>query len=82
VPLVGKVVDLRRRIVSLLGYKTRADHVLEVNMIKNGDAVLEVSRDMCYWYTPSFYYLQFLADLQQRLRPVGLNGTRANLFIK
>lgn len=38
VPLLERALDLRRRIASILGYKTWADYVTEVKMVKTGDA--------------------------------------------
>ncbi|KAL4065047.1 mitochondrial endopeptidase [Scleroderma citrinum] len=38
VPLLDRALDLRRRIAGLLGYKTWADYVTEVKMVKIGDA--------------------------------------------
>ena len=35
IPLLEKVLDLRRRITKLLGYSTWADYVTEVKMIKS-----------------------------------------------
>lgn len=37
VPLLERALDLRRRIASVLGYKTWADYVTEVKMVKTGD---------------------------------------------
>ncbi|KIY67106.1 metallopeptidase MepB [Cylindrobasidium torrendii FP15055 ss-10] len=39
VPLLDKAIAIRRQIASLLGYKTYADYITEVKMIKNGDNV-------------------------------------------
>lgn len=38
VPLVTRVLDLRRRIATMLGYKTWADYITEVKMVKTGNA--------------------------------------------
>jgi hypothetical protein len=42
VGLLDKALDLRRRIASLLGYKTWADYVTEPKMIKTGKGVQDV----------------------------------------
>ncbi|KDQ17393.1 hypothetical protein BOTBODRAFT_105721 [Botryobasidium botryosum FD-172 SS1] len=65
VPLLKKVLDLRRRCADILGYKTWADFVEEPMMIKTGRAVIE-----------------FLDNLEQRLRPVGLNEVDTLLQLK
>ncbi|KDQ07822.1 hypothetical protein BOTBODRAFT_38504 [Botryobasidium botryosum FD-172 SS1] len=41
VPLLKKVIGLRRRCATLLGYKTWADYVEEPKMIKTGQAVVK-----------------------------------------
>ncbi|EIM81645.1 metallopeptidase MepB [Stereum hirsutum FP-91666 SS1] len=65
VPLLSKALELRRNIAALLGYKTWADYVTEVKMIKNAQGVEE-----------------FLDDLEQRLRPVGLREREVLLALK
>ncbi|KAI8969619.1 Metalloprotease [Trametes punicea] len=62
VPVLSKVLDLRRRIAKLLGYQTWADYATEVKMVKTAKGVE-----------------QFLTDLEQKLRPIGLND-RLNLL--
>lgn len=42
VQLLDKALDLRRRIASLLGYKTWADYVTEPKMIKSAKGVQDV----------------------------------------
>jgi Zn-dependent oligopeptidase len=42
VPLLSKALDLRRQIAKLLGYKTWADYVTEVKMIKTSKNVEDV----------------------------------------
>ncbi|KAK0244414.1 metallopeptidase MepB [Armillaria nabsnona] len=37
VPLLNKALELRRKIASLLGYKTWADYITEVKMVKSAD---------------------------------------------
>jgi hypothetical protein len=37
------VLELRRNIATLLGYKTWADHVTEVKMVKSGDNIKKAS---------------------------------------
>lgn len=54
-PLLSKALDLRRRIARLLGYKTWADYITEVKMVKSAQNVID-----------------FLNDLEQKLRPIGL----------
>ncbi|KAF9013473.1 hypothetical protein BDQ17DRAFT_1231331 [Cyathus striatus] len=46
VPLLNKALELRRKIASLLGYKTWADYVTEVKMVKNGTAVDDFLNDL------------------------------------
>ncbi|KAF5338907.1 hypothetical protein D9611_008754 [Ephemerocybe angulata] len=46
VPLLDKALDLRRRIASLLGYKTWADYVTEEKMIKSGKNVENFLNDL------------------------------------
>ncbi|KAJ2935191.1 hypothetical protein H1R20_g1938, partial [Candolleomyces eurysporus] len=46
VPLLDKVLDLRRRIAALLGYKTWADYITEVKMIKTGDGIKKFLDDL------------------------------------
>ncbi|KAG2009857.1 metallopeptidase MepB, variant 2 [Coprinopsis cinerea AmutBmut pab1-1] len=46
VPLLDKVLDLRRQIASLLGYKTWADYITEVKMIKSGKGVQDFLDDL------------------------------------
>ena len=41
-PLLTRALDLRRKIAALLGYKTWADYITEVKMIKNGAGVESV----------------------------------------
>ncbi|CDO71484.1 hypothetical protein BN946_scf184909.g78 [Trametes cinnabarina] len=65
VPVIDKVLDLRRQIAKLLGYKTWADYATEVKMVKTAQGVED-----------------FLNDLQQRLRPIGLRDREAMLAIK
>lgn len=42
-PLFDRVLELRRNIATLLGYKTWADHVTEVKMVKSGDNIKKAS---------------------------------------
>lgn len=42
VPLLDKALELRRKIASLLGYKTWADYITEVKMIKTAKGVDDV----------------------------------------
>ncbi|EEB96995.1 hypothetical protein MPER_03775, partial [Moniliophthora perniciosa FA553] len=46
VPLLDKALDLRRKIASLLGYKTWADYITEVKMIKNATGVNDFLDDL------------------------------------
>jgi len=46
VPLLDKALELRRRIASLLGYKTWADYKTEVKMIKTGKGIEEFIDDL------------------------------------
>ncbi|KAE9386902.1 zincin [Gymnopus androsaceus JB14] len=41
VPLLSKALGIRRQLASLLGYKTWADYITEVKMIKNGKGFLD-----------------------------------------
>ena len=69
---MDKVLDLRRRIASLLGYKTWADYVTEPKMIKTGKSVQDVrSRPRFGTGTTLISTPQFLDDLEAKLRPVG-----------
>lgn len=43
VPVLEKILDLRRKIAALLGYPTWADYVTEVKMVKNARNVTTVS---------------------------------------
>ncbi|KDR82739.1 hypothetical protein GALMADRAFT_238246 [Galerina marginata CBS 339.88] len=45
-PLLDKVLELRRKIASLLGYKTWADYITEVKMIKTGKGVDDFLNDL------------------------------------
>ncbi|KAI0372212.1 Metalloprotease [Pilatotrama ljubarskyi] len=65
VPLLDKILDLRRQVAKLLGYPTWAEYVVEVKMAKTAKAVDE-----------------FLNDLQQKLRPVGLKDRERLLALK
>ncbi|KAI0004463.1 Metalloprotease [Russula compacta] len=58
-PLLDRALELRRNIAALLGYKSWADYVTEIKMVKSGD--------------------NFLADLEHRLRPSGVQE-RENLL--
>ncbi|KAF8809568.1 metallopeptidase MepB [Phlegmacium glaucopus] len=46
VPLLDKALELRRRIASLLGYKTWADYITEVKMIKTGKGIEDFIDDL------------------------------------
>ncbi|KAI0349471.1 Metalloprotease [Trametes cingulata] len=65
VPLLDKILHLRRQVAKLLGYPTWADYVVEVKMVKTAKGVEE-----------------FLSDLQQKLRPVGLRDREKLLALK
>ncbi|OSD07237.1 Metalloprotease [Trametes coccinea BRFM310] len=65
VPVLDKVLDLRRQIATLLGYETWADYATEVKLVKTAQGVEN-----------------FLNDLQQRLRPIGLKDRAAILALK
>ncbi|KAF8158338.1 metallopeptidase MepB [Crassisporium funariophilum] len=65
VPLLDRALQLRRRIASLLGYKTWADYITEVKMIKSGKGVAD-----------------FLDDLEDKLRPVGIKDRETLLALK
>ena len=41
-PLMDKMLGLRRKIASMLGYATWADYVTEIKMAKNAKTVVEV----------------------------------------
>ncbi|CCM01864.1 uncharacterized protein FIBRA_03935 [Fibroporia radiculosa] len=41
VPILDKIIDLRRKICALLGYETWADYATEVKMAKNGRTFLD-----------------------------------------
>ncbi|KAE9403952.1 zincin [Gymnopus androsaceus JB14] len=65
VPLLSKALGIRRQLASLLGYKTWADYITEVKMIKNGKGVTD-----------------FLDDLEEKLRPVGVKDRETLLALK
>ncbi|EKM49553.1 uncharacterized protein PHACADRAFT_265095 [Phanerochaete carnosa HHB-10118-sp] len=65
VPVLDKILGLRRKIADLLNYSTWADYVTEVKMAKNAKTVKE-----------------FLADLEQKLRPVALKEREILLALK
>ncbi|KAH9480466.1 Thimet oligopeptidase [Psilocybe cubensis] len=46
VPLLDKALNLRRQIATLLGYKTWADYITEVKMIKTGKGVEDFLNDL------------------------------------
>ncbi|KAF8993112.1 zincin [Hymenopellis radicata] len=46
VPLLSKAIGLRRKIAGMLGYKTWADYITEVKMIKTGTAVEKFLDDL------------------------------------
>ncbi|KAF9046329.1 hypothetical protein BJ165DRAFT_1345534 [Panaeolus papilionaceus] len=46
VPLLDKALELRRKIASLLGYKTWADYITEVKMIKSGQGIQDFLDDL------------------------------------
>ncbi|KAF8169249.1 hypothetical protein BJ912DRAFT_1025654 [Pholiota molesta] len=46
VPLLAKALEIRRKIASLLGYKTWADYITEVKMIKSGKGVEDESLNL------------------------------------
>ena len=48
VPVFEKMLDLRRKVASLLGYESWADYVTEIRMAKNAKNVVEV-----IYYYPS-----------------------------
>ncbi|KAJ8501920.1 hypothetical protein ONZ51_g322 [Trametes cubensis] len=64
-PVLSKVLDCRREIAELLGYRTWADYATEIKMVKTAKGVK-----------------QFLADLEDKLRPIGLKERRALLELK
>ncbi|PCH40126.1 zincin [Wolfiporia cocos MD-104 SS10] len=64
-PILTRILDLRRKIVALLGYPTWADYATEVKMAKNAQTVID-----------------FLADLEQKLRPVGAQNRAVLLALK
>ncbi|KAF9565668.1 metallopeptidase MepB [Agrocybe pediades] len=45
-PLLDKAIELRRKIASLLGYKTWADYVTEVKMVKSAKGVEDFLNDL------------------------------------
>jgi len=45
-PLLDRTLELRRNIATLLGYKTWADHVTEVKMVKSGDNIKKFLTDL------------------------------------
>ncbi|KAA1469830.1 metallopeptidase MepB [Dentipellis sp. KUC8613] len=65
VPLLDRALELRRKCAALLGYKTWADFVTEVKMIKSGKGVED-----------------FLDDLEQKLRPLGVKEREILLGLK
>ncbi|QRV81064.1 metallopeptidase MepB [Ceratobasidium sp. AG-Ba] len=65
VPLLARILELRRLCAELLGYKTWADYVEEEKMIKTSKAVVD-----------------FLADLEEKLRPIGIKDRDTLLKIK
>jgi Zn-dependent oligopeptidase len=46
-PLLDRALELRRNIAGLLGYKTWADYVTEVKMVKSGDNVAKARSTCC-----------------------------------
>ncbi|KAI0074009.1 Metalloprotease [Panus rudis PR-1116 ss-1] len=46
VPILNKLLDLRRKLASLLGYETWADYVTEVKMVKNAKGVKDFLTDL------------------------------------
>ena len=46
VPVLDKILDLRRKIGDLLGYATWADYITEVKMVKNAKGVTEFLTDL------------------------------------
>jgi len=44
--LLDRTLELRRDIATLLGYKTWADHVTEVKMVKSGDNIKKFLTDL------------------------------------
>ena len=46
-PLLDRAIELRRSIADLLGYKTWADYVTEIKMVKSGDNIKKACSTHC-----------------------------------
>lgn len=46
VPVLDKILELRRKIADLLGYATWADYITEVKMVKNARGVVDFLSDL------------------------------------
>lgn len=78
------MIELRRKVATLLGYASWADYVTEIRMAKTAKNVVDVSLCPLQFYNRSLQgvHPQFLSDLEQKLRPLGLKEREVLLALK
>lgn len=81
--MLDKAIELRKEIADLLGYATWADFITEEKMVKSAQNVKDVSHD-AFASLPanSSHLIQFISDLEAKLRPVGLKDRDTLLKLK
>jgi Zn-dependent oligopeptidase len=52
VPILKEILEIRQAIATILGYKTHADYVSEIRMVKNGINIRSFLEDMNNRFTP------------------------------
>lgn len=83
VSLFDKAMELRRKIAKILGYKTWADYITEVKMVKTAENVDKVTLPRSSLYELVLRVLfQFLDDILVKLKPVGIKDRSALLALK
>jgi oligopeptidase A len=70
-PLIPRILELRREMAALLGYRDFADYRLEENMVGSADRALAFERDLTERTRP--FWQPEIADLDAHARDVGID---------